>query len=249
MFFALTIGALSMLSQGALAQDEPAEPAVDPEAIAALDAMAAHLHTLQTFRLIVTTTIDDVVEGGQLVETGGRSVFDVRRPDRMKVIVANDKSERVFYFDGTTVTQFAPALGFYSTFEAGPTIADMLDMAEEKYGVEVPLADLFYWGTERSNVDTITAAFAVGDGRIGGETCNQYAFRSDVTDFQVWIRKHGDPLPCRLVIVTTDDEARPRYTATIEWNLEPLIGDATFAFTPPPGAEWVEQEQIQANAN
>jgi hypothetical protein len=134
----------------------------------------------------------------------------VRRPDRLKVSVTTDNSEREFYYDGKTVTQFAPALGYYSVFEAAPTIAETFDLAEEKYDVELPLADLFYWGTDRSDVKSFTAAFASGETRIGGDTCSDYAYRSDVTDVQVWIRKHGDPLPCRLVIVTTDDAARPR---------------------------------------
>lgn len=237
------------LAEPALAQDDVAEPAVEPEAIEALNGMAAYLRTLQEFRLTATTTIDDVMEGGQLVEIGGETVYDVRRPDRLKVDVATDKAERVFYYDGSTVTQFSPALGFYSVFEAGPTIADTLDIAQEKYDVELPLADLFYWGTDRNNIKDLTVAFSVGDARIGGETCSHYGYRSDVTDFQVWIRKHGDPLPCRLVIVTTDDEARPRYASTLEWDLDPLLGDTVFTFAPPPGAEKIGQEEYAADAN
>jgi hypothetical protein len=241
------VGGIACGAPAAVGQES--EPAIEPAAIEALDKMAAHLRTLQQFKLTVTTTIDDVIEGGQLVETAGRAVYEVRRPDRFKVDVATDKAQRVFYYDGSTVTQFSPALGFYSIFEAAPTIAETLDIEQEKYDVELPLADLFYWGTDRNNIKEVTAAFSEGEARIAGETCSHYAFRSDVTDFQVWIRKHGDPLPCRLVIVTTDDEARPRYAATLEWDLDSLIGNTVFTFAPPPGAEKIEQEEIAADAN
>lgn len=244
-----TLAAAMLWTPAVLAQDTADEPAIEPAAIEALDKMAAHLRTLQQFKLIATTSRDDVMEGGQLVEIAGRTVYTVRRPDRLKVEVVTDKTEREFFYDGKTVTQFAPALGYYSVFEAAPTIAETFDIAEEKYDVELPLADLFYWGTERSNVKAFTTAFAAGQSRIGGETCGHYAFRSDVTDVQVWIRVHGDPLPCRLVIVTTDDEARPRYEATFEWDLDPLIGDTVFTFAPPPGAEKIEQQPIATDAN
>lgn len=215
------LGGIALTTTTGLAQ----EPAVEPAAIEALDKMAAHLRTLEQFRLIATTSQDDVFEGGQLVEVAGRTVYTVRRPDRLKVEVTTDKADREFYYDGKIVTQFAPALGYYSVFEAAPTIAETFDLAAEKYDVELPLADLFYWGTERSNVKAFTTAFAAGETRIGGETCKHYAYRADVTDIQVWIRMHGDPLPCRMVVVTTDDGARPRFEATFEWDLDPLIGD------------------------
>jgi hypothetical protein len=245
----LLLGGVALGGLPALAQEAADGPAVEPAAIEALDKMAAHLRTLEQFRLIATISRDDVFEGGQLVEIAGRTIYSVRRPDRMKVEVITDKAEREFYYDGKTVTQFAPALGFYSVFEAAPTIAETFDLAEEKYDVELPLADLFYWGTERSNLKAFSAAFAAGQTRIGGETCRHYAYRSDVTDIQVWIRTHGDPLPCRMVIVTTDDEARPRFAATLEWDLDPLLGDTLFSFAPPPGAEKIEQEDFAADAN
>src|SRR5688572_8525113 len=108
------LGSLVLGVPGALAQDN----AVEAAAIEALDKMAAHLRTLQEFKVTLTTTSDDVIEGGQLVETAGRTVYEVRRPDRMKVEVTTDKSEREFYYDGKTVTQFSPALGYYAVFEA-----------------------------------------------------------------------------------------------------------------------------------
>jgi hypothetical protein len=241
---ALALSALAFTAPVAQAQDA----AVEPAAIEALDKMAAYLRTLEQFKLIATTSRDDVIEGGQLVEVAGQTTYTVRRPDRLKADVVTDKAEREFYYDGKTVTQFAPALGYYSVFEAGPTIAETFAIAEEKYDVELPLADLFYWGTDKSDVKSFKTAFASGETRINGETCSHYAYRAEVTDIQVWIRKNGDPLPCRLVIVTTDDEARPRYEATLEWDLDPLIGDTVFTFAPPPGASKIDQEVIPDEA-
>jgi hypothetical protein len=62
----------AVISSHALAQDtanlpteEAADVKIQPEAIGALDRMAAHLRTLQSFTLIADTTQDDVLEGGE----------------------------------------------------------------------------------------------------------------------------------------------------------------------------------------
>jgi hypothetical protein len=52
----------------------------------------------------------------------------------------------------------------------------------------------------------------------------------------VWIQQGDYPLPRRLVITTTSDEARPQYEATYAWDLAPSFDDAAFAFTPPADA-------------
>ncbi len=235
----------------ALAQDanlpteDQADVAVQPEAIEALDRMAAHLRTLTRFRLGADFTLDEVTEDGQKIQTAGTSTYYVRTPDRMRLETSSDKQARIYFYDGKTVTQYSPALDLYSVFEAPATISEMLDAADEKYGVQLPLADLFYWGTERSNVKEIASAFFVGESPIAGDTCNHYAYRGPDADFQVWIRKNGDPLPCRLVITTTDEEGWPEYEATLRWDVDPLLGEGMFSFAPPAGVTKIDQESVE----
>lgn len=228
-----------------LPTEDEADVPVQPEAVEVLDKMAAFLRGLQEFRLTATTTRDDVTDDGLKIQIAGRSIYEVRTPDKLKLEVVNDKQTRLYYYDGKTVTQYAPSLGAYSVIEAPETIVKMLDAAAERYDVQIPLADLFYWGTERSNVRNLSSGFFVGESRIGDHTCNHYAYRVEGADFQVWLRKSGDPLPCRLVITTTDDDARPEFGATLSWELEPDLGDAVFAFSPPAGAEQIEQQALE----
>jgi hypothetical protein len=125
---------------------------------------------------------------------------------------------------------------------------EMIDAAHVKYGLAVPLADLFYWGTERSNVKSVSSAYFVGEGTVGGATCNHYAYRTTGVDWQVWIRKDGDPLPCKLVVTDTGDASRPQYAATITWSNTDTLDDKTFEFTPPEGAREIEEIVVeQAN--
>ena len=124
---------------------QAADVLVQPVAVKAIDDMSAYLRTLKQFKIVATTTMDDILDNGQLVEIAGVTTIAARLPDRLRVTVANDKQERLYIYDGKTVTQYAPALDYYAVFDAPDTIAKMLPAAQMKYGVELPLADLFYW--------------------------------------------------------------------------------------------------------
>lgn len=250
----LMIAALSgvAIAAGAHAQtggtpkpESEADVPVQAEAVAALDKMGAYLRTLKEFRLVADTIDDEELEDGQTVEIAGRATYEVRRPDRLKLEVVTDAKERELYYDGKTVSHYAPALDLYSVFPAPETIAKMLEETEVRYDVSFPLADLFYWGTELSNVKELTSAYFVGESRVGSNVCDHYAYRAPGADFQVWIRKGGDPLPCRLVVIDTDTPARARYSATLQWDPEATLGDSIFSFSPPAGATKIEQTPSQ----
>jgi Predicted periplasmic protein (DUF2092) len=94
----------------------------------------------------------------------------VKTPDRLTLTIKTDKREREYFYDGKTVTVYAPALKYYSVLPASDTIAKTIEEVESTYGVEVPLADLFYLGTKGSKADAsnIISAFYVSDSTING---------------------------------------------------------------------------------
>jgi hypothetical protein len=98
------------------------------------------------------------------------------------------------------------------------------------------MADLFRWGDTVSS-ETITAAVDLGPSTVDGVTCEHYAFRQEGLDWQIWIQLGDFPLPKRLILTTTTDEARPQYTVTYRWNLAPSMNEAAFVFNPPAGAQ------------
>ncbi len=232
----------------ALTEDEAAEMAIQPGAVRALDSMATFLRTLKDFRVIAHATHDDVLDDGQKVEIASTSTYDVRAPNKMKLDYKSDQKWRVYYYDGKTVTQYSPSLALYSVFPTRDTIATMLEDADQRFGIQLPLADLFYWNTDRGRVEGLRSAFFVGQSRIDGQRCDHYAYRADVVDFQIWIASAGEPLPCRLVITTTDEAARPEYEATLNWDLNPLLDDTMFSFAPVSGVTLIEQEPLSSDA-
>jgi hypothetical protein len=95
----------------------------------------------------------------------------------------------------------------------------LVDQIYTEYGIEVPLVDLFKWGTDESSIKKITSATDVGPSSVNGITCEHYAFRQEGIDWQIWIQLGDFPLPKKFVIRTLTDDARPQHTSTLTWNL------------------------------
>ena len=106
-------------------------------------------------------------------------------------------------------------------------------MAQDKYKIEVPLADLLMWDAQ--SAAQVTSAISAGTDSIGGFNCDHYAMRQPGVDWQVWIRQGADALPCKVVITQTGDPAMPQFSAVYDWKSEPPPGPAAFSFAPPQG--------------
>lgn len=219
------------------AQTAAAASTVDPAATAALDKMGAYLRTLKVFRVETKTTRDEVLDNGQKIQREGKAELLIRRPDGMRASVDSDLQDRMYFYDGKTFTLYAKRLGFYATAPAPATLAQLADVLDNKYDIEIPLADLFTWGTDQAASAKITSAVDVGPSQIDGTSCEQYAFRQEGLDWQVWLQQGSNPLPRKLVLTTTDDPARPEYSSTLTWDLAPAYNDAAFTFDPPSDAK------------
>jgi hypothetical protein len=244
------VGVLAGASVGgraAQAQTAPAQPAapapppaIDPGAIAALQKMSAFLRGLQVFEVQSETTTDDVLASGQKVQYGGVVDMKVKRPNRLRVDVASDrKNERIFY-DGNTFTVFQPSVGYYASFMAPPTLRELVDVLEQRYGVDLPMADLFRLGADEAQIAGIRGATMVGWSTIKGAVCAHYAFHQADIDWEIWIQGGAQPLPRRLVITTTTDRSKPQYASTLTWNLGPTFDDQAFLFMPPPNSQRID---------
>ncbi|HKH92349.1 MAG TPA: DUF2092 domain-containing protein [Gemmatimonadaceae bacterium] len=209
---------------------------IDPVAVDALRRMGANLRTMKSFAVKVTGAKDEVMADGQKIQLSGTVKYVVRSPDRFRADIQTDRKQRTILYDGRTLTLYAPRMHYYATVDAPPTVGEMLDVVREKYGVELPVADLFLWGTERDGVKELTAARYVGPATIEGALTDHYAFRQKDTDWQIWIERGSNPLPRKLVITTTNEPSQPQYAATIAWNLAASTEDGIFAFVPPKDA-------------
>ena len=210
---------------------------VDPAAIAALNKMGSYLRSLKAFEVKASTTQDDVLSTGQKAQFSGTQNLLIRQPNGLRGEVSTGAQHRLWFYDGKNFTLYADGVGYYATVPAPKNLRELGDTLQKKFGIEMPLRDLFLWGTDRAPTKGITSAVDLGQAEVEGTTVQHYAFRQDNVDWQVWIQKGDYPLPRKLVITTTDDDARPDYSAVLNWNLAPSFNNEAFVFYPPPSAK------------
>jgi hypothetical protein len=225
---------------------------IDSAATDALNQMGAYLRTLKDFQIKAIITSEDVLEDGEkLTHTHNVDMLAIR-PNKLRVDVDGDQRSRLMLYDGKTFTLFARRVGYYATADAPPTIAELVKNAQDKFGIQLPLVDLFLWGSPDAAPNQITEATDFGPADVDGTTCEHYAFRQPGIDWQVWIQLGEHPLPRKLVLTTLTDEARPQQTEVLTWNLAPSYNDAAFVFDPPAGAQkivFAEQQKPAAGSN
>jgi hypothetical protein len=233
---ATILASLALVATALPAQETATAGTVDPKAVNALRSMGTYLRTMKSFSVDVKGARDEVMADGQKILISGTVSYLVRSPDRFRAEINTDRKQRTIYYNGKTLTLYAPRMHYYATVGAPSTVEQMLDTVRAKYGVELPIADLFLWGTPRDGVKDLTQARYIGPSSVDGIQTDQYAFRQQGTDWQIWIEKGSRPLPRRLVITSTDKPSQPQYFATMMWDLMARTDDANFAFVPPKDA-------------
>ena len=239
--FVLVLAAFA--APAALAQRDA--PAIEPEAVAALQRMGQYLGTLRTFSVKGLATTEEVLPQGLKVRHDTNATMEVARPDHVRAEQTSDRRHRLIVYDGKTFSVYSKSSGYYAQEPMTSSVYELAGRIESEYALELPLLDLFAWADENAQRPQLQLARVVGLSTIAGVPCDQYAFRQDGRDWQVWIQRGAQPLPRRLVVTSTRNEARPQYTADYEWTLQPQIAPTAFAFTPPAGSISVPLKRVK----
>lgn len=216
------------------------EGEVEPEAVNALRRMSTFLLSLNTIGLTSESTLDAVTNDGQRIQMDGVTTYKVRKPNGFVIDYQSAMKPRSFYYDGKNFTVFSPKLGFYAQVPAPATNREVLDQLYKRYGIALPLEDLFGWNDNEERVAKLKSAYEVGPAVINGKEANHYAFREETIDWELWLQKGDQPIPLKLTIVDRTDEARPAFTAKLNWTLNPTYSESDFTFTPGADAKKIQ---------
>jgi hypothetical protein len=225
------------------AGDDPIanEGVIEDGAVDAIKEMSNYLMQAKTLAITSQGSMDAVTNDGQRIQLDGTTTYKVRRPGFV-IDYSSDIKSRRFIYDGKNFTVYSPKLGFYASVPAPGTNKEVLDAIYSKFGISLPLEDLFRWG-DGSNADRIAAlksAYEVGPATVDGVETDHFAFREADVDWEVWIQQGDQPLPRKLVIVDRTDPSRPTFTARLSWQINPTFTDADFTFVPDANAKKIQ---------
>lgn len=232
----------AQMPQSALADPIANEGIVEDGAVAALKEMSNFLTSANTMEIVSNGSLDVVTNNGQRIQLDGTTTYRIRRPAGFVIDYQSDIKSRRFLYDGKNFTVYSPKLGYYSTVAAPASNREVLKTIYDKFGIALPLEDLFRWGDGSSDerLKALQSAYDVGPATIDGVATDHYAFREADVDWEVWIQQGDQPFPRKVVIVDRNDPAKPTFVARLQWKLNPTYSDSDFTFVPDSSAKKIQ---------
>ena len=201
-------------------------------AFQALTNMSGYLRALDKFSVHAQLYTDKVMDNGRKIQLSKTAIIKANPPSSLWAKTSTMYTQREFFYDGKTFTLNSPLLGYYASFKAPDTIGKTLSKAHQEFGVEIPLTDVFLWGTDDDSIADIDEAIIVGIDKVNGISCNQFAFQEKDIDWQICIQRGDTPVPLKLVITSKLEPSQPQYMAILKWDTAPSLNDASYTFTP-----------------
>ena len=220
-------------------------PYLEEKADTVLRQMSSFLESQNQFQFTANTIRDVLSSNGVLVQITQDVEVVVNRPNQFKVETSGDLVKRQLWYDGATAALLDSERGVYASREAPDTIDATLDALIEKFGVNMPLADLMYSDIYDGLTKNVVAGYYFGLSEVDGVPCHHLVFVQDNLDWQIWIEDSDTPLPRKVAVGYKNRPGVPRYLAIINnWNLTPEIAKDEFTFSPPADAKEVEFVQV-----
>jgi hypothetical protein len=225
----MTTRRTSWLTAALLAVAAAANAEAPPQTQALLRQTFAALTSADAFRFHAEILVDRVDDTGQKLQFAAAMDVAVRRPDRLRAEYTGDLVAKRAWYDGKLLTVFDPDHDVYASMPGAGDVAATLAAAEERYGVDLPLADLArsdLWTLVESGVERVRR---LGLHDVDGTDCHHLALRRDHHDVQVWIKPGERPLLCKLLFTYTEEPGSPQFMAIFsDWDFDPKLRDAYF---------------------
>jgi hypothetical protein len=232
------LACLALLALASAATAQTVAATRDPQAMAAVDRMAAAIAGAKALHVRGEIEWDVLQPDGQAITFGGMRDLTFARPDRLRASVdLREGVRRELYYDGKQITLHDADAGVYATLPRSGPVGDVAVFLGEQFGIPIALAEFLAPDLGARLDAEIAAASFVGRATVDGVECDHVALRVPVGGMQLWIGAK-DGMPRRIAIRYELADGVPQFRARLtEWNLSPRVSDETFAFEAPKGAE------------
>ncbi len=212
----------------------PPKPDLEPQAVELLKAVSSRLAGAHTLSFTAVQIFESPSRQGPPLAYAKKTDVTLQRPDRMRVIISGDGPASEFYYNGKTVTAFAPGEKLLAVSDAPPTIDAMLEAVYHSAGVFFTFTDLVVADPYKDMSEGLTLAYHVGQSHVvAGTTTDMVAYVDSGVFIQLWIGSE-DKLPRMVRAIFLDDPEHLRSEVEFSnWQLDPAVSPDTFA---PPDA-------------
>lgn len=194
---------------------------MDEKAMQILQSMSDYLAKANTVSFRARTFFDEVRESGIKIKAARENKILLKRPGSLHAeSVAENGAARTVWFDGSTFTVWHRHANEYMALDFKGTTDALIDHLDEKYGVNLPVADLLFSNVGDALKGSIISSEYLGERMVQGVRCHHLSFESTGADWQIWIEADATPLPRRFVVTYVNDKGEPQFMAQLDqWSL------------------------------
>jgi hypothetical protein len=219
-------------------QSKAVAPSIDPKAEKILQGMNAQKKKDVTASLEIVDTMDELTEGGQMIQYSHVRKLVVSEPKRFWIESTGDITNTTIWKDDTTFTLLDRSAHAYAQTAAPGTIDETLDMLLDTYGLSTPLADLLSDNMYSVLMKNVKTCRYLGLHSADGIKCHHIAASQNDIDWQIWIDAGDTPRLRKIIITYKHKPGAPQYTALLKsFNEVSQLPEDTFAFKAPEKAE------------
>jgi hypothetical protein len=208
----------------------PTVPELEPKAIQLLKASSARLAAAHSLSFKAVETYESQSRQGHPLVFANHMEVTLQRPDKLRVMTLGDGPPSEFYYDGSTMTAFAPLENLIATAAAPPTIDAALEAAYHLSGTYFPFTDLIVTDPYQDMAPELKLAYYVGQSHVVDETTTDIVAYVEGTVFiEIWLGAE-DKLPRLIHAVYLNDPAQLRHNLLLShWQLDAPAPAGAFA--------------------
>ena len=205
-------------------------PALEPKAIELLKASSDRLAAAHTMAFTAVETYESPSRQGHPLVFANKFEVTLERPDKLRVLTLGDGPASEFYYDGKTMTAFAPAENLIAVTDAPPTIDAAMEAAYKLSGTYFPFDDLIVADPYKDMAEGLKLAYYIGQSHIVGDTTtDMVAYVDNGVFIEIWIGAE-DKLPRVIHAIYLDDPAQLRHNLLLsDWKLDLAVAADAFA--------------------
>lgn len=191
--------------------------------------MSETLTGADSFSVHAEKLFDVVLLEGPKVQYAGAMDIAVRRPSRLYVSYGDDLTSKELWYDGKSLTIQDHDANVHGIVPAAETIDATTALLADKYGLFLPLAELFSADSYAKFADAAGTRLYLGIHDVNGQPAHHLLFTGVRADWQIWIDAGEVPLPLKIVVNQIDVPGEPQQTIVLsEWDLSAELADDVF---------------------
>lgn len=219
------------------AATSPYKPVVEARAMEMIKAMSERLAAARSMSFLATVGYEYPSKLGPPIVYTTRYDVAMQRPDKLRILTLGDGPVSEFYYDGRTMTAYAPTENLAAVAPAPATIDEALQAAQKSAAIFYPFMDVVARDPYRAFTQGAVEAFVIGQSTsVGGVPTNMVGWANNDVFLQMWIGVE-DKLPRRIRATFRADPLRLRHELDLSnWKLDPAFPPETFASARAQGA-------------